>query len=188
MIRQRPLGAAPVVRAVAESLPFPDGAFDCALAVLTVHHWNDVERGLRELRRVADRQVLFAFDVDRQAELWFTADYLPESAELERRRAPSISRIVAALAGARVIPVLIPYDCTDGFCGAYWHRPRSFLDQTVRQSISSVAMLEPRTVEAAVERLRHDVEIGAWERRYGELMEWDELDLGYCLVVAGAKR
>ncbi len=41
MIAQRPLGSAPVVAAVAESLPFPDGAFDASLAVLTVHHWPD---------------------------------------------------------------------------------------------------------------------------------------------------
>ena len=41
MITQRPPDAAPVVRAVAEALPFQDRRFDAALAVLTVHHWTD---------------------------------------------------------------------------------------------------------------------------------------------------
>src|SRR5438477_1450143 len=50
MIAQRPADAAPVLRATAEALPFPDGAFDAALAVLTVHHWEDPAAGLRELR------------------------------------------------------------------------------------------------------------------------------------------
>ena len=52
MIRQRPAHAAPVVRAVAEALPFRDDEFDAALAVLTIHHWTDLARGLAELRRV----------------------------------------------------------------------------------------------------------------------------------------
>src|SRR5262245_3727558 len=49
MIVQRERGAAPAVRASAEALPFHDGAFDASLAVLTIHHWPDLERGLDEL-------------------------------------------------------------------------------------------------------------------------------------------
>lgn len=37
MRAQRPPGAAPVVAASAEDLPFPDGAFDAAMAVLSDH-------------------------------------------------------------------------------------------------------------------------------------------------------
>ena len=62
MLAQRARDAAPAVQAVAEALPFPDGAFDVALAVLTVHHWRDRAAGLAEMRRVADRQVLYVFD------------------------------------------------------------------------------------------------------------------------------
>src|SRR3954447_11610479 len=58
MIRQRPAGAARVVRASAEALPFDDDSFDATLAVLTVHHWTDPVRGLRELRRVARDRVV----------------------------------------------------------------------------------------------------------------------------------
>src|SRR5436189_4781846 len=45
MIAQRPEGAAPAVRAAAEPIPLPDGACDAALAVLTIHHWDDPVRG-----------------------------------------------------------------------------------------------------------------------------------------------
>jgi SAM-dependent methyltransferase len=44
-----------VVRAAAEQLPFVDGSFDAAMAVLTVDHWNDPVAGLEELRRVGGR-------------------------------------------------------------------------------------------------------------------------------------
>src|SRR4029453_16686671 len=58
MIAQRPPDGAPVVCATAEQLPCRTGAFDAALAILTVHHWRDRARGLRELRRVARRRVV----------------------------------------------------------------------------------------------------------------------------------
>jgi SAM-dependent methyltransferase len=48
MIAQRPPTAARAVQAVAEALPFWDGSFDAAMAVLSVHHWKDAQRGIRE--------------------------------------------------------------------------------------------------------------------------------------------
>jgi SAM-dependent methyltransferase len=55
---QRPPALVPAVLAVAERLPFIDGAFDGALAVLTIHHWHDLRRGLQELRRVTDGPIV----------------------------------------------------------------------------------------------------------------------------------
>ena len=39
-------------QAAAEALPFPDAAFDFVLCRFSAHHWQDVEAGLREVRRV----------------------------------------------------------------------------------------------------------------------------------------
>ncbi len=36
----------------AESLPFPDAAFDAAASSISMHHWVDPAAGLREIRRV----------------------------------------------------------------------------------------------------------------------------------------
>ena len=58
MIAQRPRMSAPVIQASAEELPLADDSFDAALAVNTVHHWTDVEAGLRELRRVAKKRIV----------------------------------------------------------------------------------------------------------------------------------
>jgi SAM-dependent methyltransferase len=43
-------------RAPAEKLPFADASFDFVLCRFTVHHWNDMESGLREARRVLKPQ------------------------------------------------------------------------------------------------------------------------------------
>ncbi|MGH3390955.1 MAG: class I SAM-dependent methyltransferase [Actinomadura sp.] len=62
MRAQRPADAAPCVAATAESLPFKDQSFDAAVAFATVHHWHDPIAGLREMRRVARRVVVFTCD------------------------------------------------------------------------------------------------------------------------------
>src|ERR1700752_3233037 len=79
MRAQRPAGAAPCVAATAESLPFEDQSFDAAMALSTVHHWQDPIGGLRKLRRVARRVVLLTSDRSDtrwRRRFWFIRDYL----------------------------------------------------------------------------------------------------------------
>src|SRR5262245_7612986 len=48
MRKQRPEHLAPALMGTADAIPFDDAAFDAAMAVLTVHHWKDRARCLRE--------------------------------------------------------------------------------------------------------------------------------------------
>jgi SAM-dependent methyltransferase len=184
MIAQRPAGSAPVIRAYAEELPFKDRSFDAAMAVLTDHHWADHARGLAELRRVARRVVLFTWDPATVLDTWIVRDYFPSAQELipDGYR---FAHTLARLGDARAEPVPIPHDCRDGFFHAYWRRPDAYLAEEVRAGISVFARMERADVEAGVERLRHDLESGEWGRRNAYLLELDELDAGYRLVVRG---
>jgi len=187
MIAQRPPGAAPAVRAIAEALPFRERSFDAAVAILTVHHWNDFRRGIDEMMRVARcRVVVLTWDPDVFASrFWFVRDYLPEALAAEAERGVATVRdVAAALEGCVVEAVPVPHDCTDGFFGAYWRRPRAYLDPEVRACISACAQLRGETVRPALERLAADLSSGAWERRYGHLRALNEIDLGYRLVTA----
>jgi SAM-dependent methyltransferase len=184
MIRQRSSSAAPVVRGVAEQLPFPDDAFDVALAVLTVHHWADPGAGLAEMRRVARKQVVVTWDPDVFArQFWLVRDYLPEAVERERQLA-TLATVLAHLEPTTTEKLLVPDDCTDGFFGAYWKRPHAYLDATVRGAISGLALLDRGVVSAAMERLQFDLSQGGWHTRYTALREVGEIGLGYRLVVA----
>ena len=80
MRSQRPPHAAPCVAGSAEKLPFDDQSFDAAMAVCTVHHWQDPIAGLREMHRVARRVVVFLFDTSDPDQFWLTRDHLPEFA------------------------------------------------------------------------------------------------------------
>jgi SAM-dependent methyltransferase len=184
MLAQRPAGAAPTVRAAAEALPFPDRTFDAAMAILTVHHWADAARGLAELRRVAARIVIMSTSAVRINQLWLTAEYFPGSA---RARRPDIQpdRIAAALGGnARIEPVMVPRDCTDGFGEAYWCRPEAYLNPAIRASMSACSLLTAAEVEDGVRRLRADLASGRWEERHGYLRTLPDYDTGHRLIIA----
>jgi SAM-dependent methyltransferase len=120
---QRPVDAAPCVAARAEALPFADGSFDVAMAVLSDHHWQDPIAGLREMmRRVAKRVVVFQWDNTLFPMFWLVRDYLPEFAAAGNAH-PTLTERAAAIE-ARMDGVPIPWDCADGFFHAYWRRLR----------------------------------------------------------------
>ena len=181
MLRQRDRGAAPAVRGSAERLPFRDESFDASLAVLTIHHWHDLSRGLRELRRAARRKVVI-LTFDATVEGFWLNDYFPEIRQIDLRIMPTLAELERHLGRISVRDVPIPHDCSDGFLGAYWRRPAAYLSAQVRSAISSFSKL--RRLEQGLEALREDLASGAWERRYGEVLARTTLDLGYRLVVA----
>ncbi|HKV67527.1 MAG TPA: class I SAM-dependent methyltransferase [Gaiellales bacterium] len=183
MIAQRPPGAAPAVQATAERIPLADAECDAALAVLTIHHWLDPERGVAEMRRVARRAVILTWDPDYAEAFWLVRDYLPESTALDRRRMPPIAAVCGWMGDAEVRPVPVPHDCVDGFFGAFWRRPEAYLDPRVRAGMSNLAQLGA-PVDRAVAALRTDLGSGAWRERNHDLLDLDELDLGYRLLVS----
>jgi SAM-dependent methyltransferase len=180
MVRQR-AQATSVIRASADRLPFRDGSFDATLAILTVHHWPDWRQGLHEMRRVArDRVVLFTWDPAHPG-FWLVQDYFPEIPEIDRPHFPSLSEIEQVLGSITVDQVPIPWDCSDGFLGAYWRRPSTYLDAGARGAISTFTKLAE--VEPGLRRLRTDLADGTWKRRHAPLLALSELDIGYRLIV-----
>jgi SAM-dependent methyltransferase len=183
MISQR-RSTVPVIQAVAELLPFREGTFDAAMAILTMHHWSDPAQGLAELRRVTRRVVILTIDPEFARAFWLTAEYFPGIGEWDRDHFMTIQKVCAELGETTIIPVLVPHDCQDGFLAAFWRRPGSYLDPTVRAGISTFAMIDEREREAGLRRLAHDVGSGAWMARHQSLQSLDALDVGYRLIIA----
>lgn len=185
MIDQRPGGAAAAVRATAEQLPVRTGAVDAALAVLTVHHWADLERGVAEMIRVARRRiVILTWDHSVFRQFWLIREYLPAAAETDARLAVPLNRLTAQLENSAVQPIPVPHDCVDGFGGAYWRRPEAYLDETVRAGISMLALTPEPQLREGLSRLRRDLADGSWSARHADLLDRPHRDLGYRLVVA----
>jgi len=168
MRAQRPAHLTPAVDAVAEKLPLDDQSFDAAMALVTVHQWPDLDKGLAELRRVTRGPiVLLTFDGD-ALDRWWMADYAPEMLAVERRRFPPIARLVDGLGGAcevRAIP--IPSDCVDGFSEAFYARPEAFLDPAVRRAQSAWSFVPEQVQARIVARLGSELASGEWDRKHG---------------------
>ncbi|HEU0191431.1 MAG TPA: methyltransferase domain-containing protein [Mycobacterium sp.] len=189
MVAQRPAGAAPAVRAVAAELPIRTGAVDAALAVLTVHHWTDLARGVAEMLRIARRRVVvLTWDHEVFGDFWLLRDYLPAAAQTDARLAVPVDRLTSMLGSTgsqvRVVSVPVPHDCTDGFGGAYWRHPHAYLDPTVQAGMSMLALTPKLPLRQGLSRLRIDLETGAWSRAHADLLDDPELDLGYRLLIA----
>lgn len=183
MRSQRPEGAARCVAAIAESLPFADQSFDAAMAFATVHHWQDPIAGLREMQRVARRVVVFTCDTNNQSwhqKFWLTRDYLPEVRASRVGLATELARAV----GAQIEPVLVPWDCADGFFEAYWRRPEAYLDESVRRGVSVWTNVGPDAEKRAVRSLRADLASGRWAERNRELLDLEAAELGLRLLIA----
>jgi len=184
MLAQRPASAAPAVKASAEALPFTDDEFDAAMAVLCVHHWSDKRKGLAEMRRVARGPVVVFGRVAEASPCWWLYEYFPATARLVAGRSTPLRDFEAVLGPVEQIPVPIPADCVDGFEAAYWQRPGAILDPEVWRAMSALALIPEPDRADGMRRLRADLDSGEWEHRWSRLLEVDELDLGYRVLVA----
>lgn len=181
MIAQRKVDAAQIVQASAENLPFADNSFDAAMAVLTVHHWSDQARGLSELKRVArNRAIILTFDPGFR-DIWLL-DYWPQLAKLDDGQMPPLDFYGQHLGEVAVSKVPVPHDCVDGFLYAYWRRPAAYLDPRIRRGSSSFWRIDG--MQEGLAKLEQDVASGAWQQRYGELLDREACDMGYRLVCA----
>ena len=155
------------------------------MAILTVHHWRDVDRGLAELRHVARRQVVFTWDPDHDRKLWITTEYVPAIDSMESGRFAPLSQVVEALEAHTVVRFEIPHDFTDGFQAAFWRRPEAYLDPQIRAASSTFASLSSDLVEPGIARLRQDLDSVEWARRNKDLLAMDRVDYGHRVVIAG---
>jgi SAM-dependent methyltransferase len=187
MAAQRPADLPPAIRAGAEALPLRDDAVDAAMAIVTLHHWDEGrEAGVRELRRVARGPVvILTFDPRVSGEMWLMADYLPEVAALDHRIFPTPERLAAWLGGTvDVRPVPIRRDVEDWMLGSFWAHPERVLDPVARAATSGFARMDEAVVGRAVAALEQDLRSGAWDSRHGRLRALEALDVGLRLLVA----
>ena len=179
MIAQRRASDATVIQGRAESLPFDDGSFDAAMAVLTIHHWSDKQKGVAEMRRVTNGNMVF-LTYDPSFRGFWLADYFPALATLDEAQMPEMAAFERWLGPVSISPVPIPHDCADGFLASYWRRPAAYLDERARGPMSSFWALGD--VSNGLAKLESDLKSGAWERRYANLLALETLDCGYRLV------
>ena len=170
MREQRPPHLSRAIDAAVESLPFPDRHFDASMGTFTVHQWSDLEKGLREMRRVTRGPVVLMTCDPREVQAFWLNDYAPEVLSTEARRYPAIDVIARLLGGTSEVSVVpIPLDCRDGFNEAYYGRPEKLLEEGARQSCSAWSFPEASRVERYVRHIHDALRSGEWDEKYGKL-------------------
>ena len=173
----------------AEQIPLGDRAVDGVVVMLALHHFRDLEQGLREINRISrfGKIVLFAFEQAKISDFWLT-EYFPYFIRDTLATFPSTQEIARSLGRisqkeAIVIPYLLPPDLSDLFAASGWREPKIYLDNKVRKGISSFAKMPANELETGLYRLQADLDNGVWIEKYGYLRSQNKYDAGYRIIV-----
>lgn len=175
----------PAINATADVLPFDEGVFDAATAFLTIHHWPDIARGLREIRRVTRGPIIImTYDRD-DLDVFWNADYFSEVVEVERQRYPDMQWLCDQLGNnCEIQKIPIPLNCVDGFQEAFYGRPEAFISKEVRAAMSAWGFIPAEQQEVMVNRLKNALSSGEWDEKYGHLRKQPFFTGALRLVIA----
>ena len=174
----------------AEKIPLADNSVDGAVVMLALHHFQDIEMGIKEINRITRRGkiVIFAFEQAKIPDFWLT-EYFPYFIKDTLATFPSTRNIAQLLCritkkDTTVIPFLLPTDLSDLFAAAGWCKPEIYLNERIRKGISSFAKMSQEELEKGIERLRADIDNGIWQQKYSFLLKQNEYDAGYRIIVS----
>ena len=178
--------------AYAENLPLLNQSADAAIIMLAFHHFQNYRQALQEVHRVTGggQIVLFTYDPEMISSFWLT-QYFPSLVADVQSTFLSISKLtseIKSITGAvvKVMPFPLPNDLSDSFAAVGWARPELYLDNSVRNGISSFTKITDDELEQGLSCLREDLETGAWDQKYGYLRQQNQYDVGYRFVYTTA--
>lgn len=181
MIKHRPRGAYPVKKSTADDLPFDDKSFDCAMTVLSMHHWKNRNRAFEEIKRVTRARFVAVTWNPKAKPFWLTKTYFPEIYEMDISVFPTVDELANSFKQVELHPLLIPRTCIDGFLAAYWARPSAYLNKEIRNGMSSFFKIS--RLEEGLQKLSADLESGKWHTDNLDLQGLEAIDVGYVVAV-----
>ena len=173
--------------AAAEQIPLSDNAVDGATIMLALHHFNDIDLGIKEIARIAkDKIVIFAFEQNQIPQFWLT-DYFPYFISDTLTTFPSTKEIARQIEQTThkevtVTPFLLPTDLSDLFAASGWCQPEIYLDARVRNGISTFAKMPAEKLDRGLNQLQTEINNGSWMRKYGHLLQRENYDAGYRII------
>jgi ubiquinone/menaquinone biosynthesis C-methylase UbiE len=176
------------IQAQSESIPLPDAYFDGAIAILTMHHWDDIGKGLKEIKRVLKpgaHLACFSFTPQQVMGYWLHY-YFPKMIERSSQTIPEWNEMEQLILNAgfshiKTEPYFIKKDQQDHFLYSHKTRPEQYLRQEIRNNISSFTTFSnAEELIAGLLKLESDINSGEIK----EVMGKYENDLGDYLFIA----
>ncbi|MGB0177908.1 MAG: class I SAM-dependent methyltransferase [Owenweeksia sp.] len=151
-----------------ENLPLEDNFFDGAIATLTLHHWQNLNAGFSEIKRVLKAQsplVIFT-STPAQMQTYWLNHYFPGMMATSTKQMPSLEEVTHKLRenGLSVTTTekyFVKDDLQDLFLQSGKNKPDLYFEPQVRSGISSFAALSNATeVELGLKLLANDIHTG----------------------------
>lgn len=159
------------LQGTAENIPVVNNLFDAAIATLTIHHWNDLNKSFSELHRVLKdngKIVLFTSTPEQMEGYWLN-HYFPEMLKKAASQMPSFAIIEqACMVNGFEIKNTEEYniqdDLQDRFLYIGKNNPELYFDENIRSGISAFAALanEDET-QSGLLKLRADLQNGTFK-------------------------
>lgn len=170
------------VQAAAESIPLADATFDGGIGTFTIHHWNDMQKGLREIHRImkpGGRFVLLSFTPEQLMGYWL-CHYFPRT----MRNSAAVVSDIGAMTGIfedcdftdiSTEKYFVHEGLTDHFLYSNKYRPAAYLDPDIRSGVSSFRIYaDEAEVQQGLVQLEEDIRSGAID----SIIQQYENDLG----------
>lgn len=179
------------IKANSENIPLPDNHFNGAIAILTIHHWENILTGLNEINRVLKpnaKLVLFSFTPEQMRGYWLY-HYFPRMIETCMKQIPDLKTMEklfteSGFSHLKNQPYFIQPDLEDHFLYSNKHSPEQYLSEQIRNNSSGFRVLaEPEEVKQGVQELEKDIQTG----KINSVITKYENDLGDYLFLSVTK-
>lgn len=174
-----------------EALPFENNSFDGGMGTFTIHHWDDVQKGLKEINRIlkpGSRFVLLSFTPDQLMNYWLS-HYFPntmkKSAEAVERSDKMMDLFKSCgFAEVDTEKYFVHEGLTDYFLYANKYHPAAYLDPQIRNGASSFTLYaDEAEVKRGLLQLEQDISNGSIQ----DIINRYENDLGDYLFYCATK-
>ena len=172
-----------------EEIPLKNNSIDGAFAVLTMHHWESIDKGISELHRVLKpngRLVIFTSRPKQMAQYWLN-HYFPLMMMESILQMPAYTLVketmeVIGFEINELEKYFIREDLQDRFLFSGKHNPERYLDQEFRKGISSFRLLTKSSeLKDGLDTIQSDIESGSIQKVMSEY----ESELGdYLFIIA----
>ncbi|RXZ83890.1 SAM-dependent methyltransferase [Paenibacillaceae bacterium] len=179
------------IAGVAESLPLEESSVEGIISTLAIHHFTDLEQSFSEMLRVVKengRIVLLIADPRLCKDDCWLVDYFGAIIRQSYPFYKPIDEVVNQLRSVsgqnvEMMPFLIPHDITDGFFASAWRKPQLYLNPSFRAGISPLAKASDDVLQPILQRLENDLKNGVWEQKYGHILDNDDYEGGYRILI-----
>lgn len=173
------------VNANAEALPLSNNSVNATVVMLALHHFTGQQQALQEIHRITknSRIVLFTYDPDMISHFWLTQYFPSFIGDVQATFAPisvlrtEVERLTSY--SVEMESFALPHDLSDSFAAVGWGRPELYLDETIRNGISSFTKVSDSELARGISKLQKDLEAGLWDKLNGHLRKQQQYDAGY---------